>query len=162
MPRLFYHGFTLIEMLVVVVIIGVILSFATLAINNGGKPLEQEAKRLASLLTLASLEAVWQAQEIGIFWEPEGYRFYRLQDSHWQLLDEDLFRPHHLPPTIQLSLWVDSLPVPLEKCETRECLPQWIWFSSGEFTPSEVVFKSGQLSYRLSVTATGKVSLQHE
>jgi general secretion pathway protein H len=102
------NGFTLIEIVVVIVIIGVILSFATLSIGSGGleQKLEQEAQRLASLLQLASQEAILQSKEMGVFFETDGYRFYVLTSKKWQALTEsdDIFRPRQLPFGLQIAL----------------------------------------------------------
>ncbi|NJO14429.1 MAG: type II secretion system minor pseudopilin GspH [Thioploca sp.] len=99
-------GFTLIEIMVVLIIIGVVLSFVTLSVGNGRQTqqLQQEAQRLASLLTLASQEAILQAKELGVAFTPEGYRFYEWQgQTKWQALNnDDLFYPRILPPTIRL------------------------------------------------------------
>ena len=54
-------GFTLLEMMVVVVIIGIIMSFATLSIGGGDRradELKREAQRFMALLELASSEAI--------------------------------------------------------------------------------------------------------
>ena len=88
-------GFTLIEIMVVIVIIGVVVSFITLAINNGGSTpqlQQEEAQRLASLLTLANQEAILQAKELGVAFTSEGYRFYEWRGLQWQALNNhDLF-----------------------------------------------------------------------
>lgn len=170
LARLSYEikGFTLIEILVVIVIIGVILSFATLAIGDGGraKQLEQETQRLAWLLTQARYEAIMQAEEFGLLVDVDEYRFYKLQGQDWQVLQEDIFRPHSLPSGIQSELRIDGNSIILnKKCQQSSCAPQLLLLSSGEFTPFEIMLTmntDNNLSYRLIGTATGAISIHHD
>lgn len=157
------QGFTLIEIMVVVIIIGIVVSFITLAINNGGETqqLQQEAQRLASLLTFANQEAVLQAKELGVAFTSEGYRFYEWQYQHWQgLNNHDLFHPRILPPTIQLAFYLADESVQLGEEQLK---PQLLLLSSGEFTPFEIrlMTKSHeQRYYRLTGDVTGNVNVQ--
>jgi len=63
-----FNGFTLIEIMVVMVIIGVVLSFVTLSIgsNSLAREMAQEAQRLTYLLELAHQEAVMESRCDGI------------------------------------------------------------------------------------------------
>jgi general secretion pathway protein H len=157
-------GFTLIEIMVVIVIIGVVVSFITLAINNGGSTpqlQQEEAQRLASLLTLANQEAILQAKELGVAFTSEGYRFYEWRGLQWQALNNhDLFHPRTLPSTIQLVFYLANEPLQLAATGEK---PQLLLLSSGEFTPFEIrlIAKSNQRKYyRLTGDVTGTVSIQ--
>ena len=59
------NGFTLIEILVVIVVIGIISAIVLLGLNNFGedRELQTEAKRIASLIELTSDEATFQGRE---------------------------------------------------------------------------------------------------
>ena len=78
-------GFTLIEVMVVVVIVAVLSSMLVIAAMPGDAALaDKEARRLAALLELASAEA--RARGQGIAWSPErdGYSFWqRSDDGDW-------------------------------------------------------------------------------
>jgi general secretion pathway protein H len=71
------HGFTLLELLAVIVIIGIIVTFASLSIGNRALDdrLEAEARRLEQLLKLAEDEADLKGIAIGLVFTREGYRF---------------------------------------------------------------------------------------
>ncbi len=145
-------GFTLIEIMVVMIIISVILSFATLSIGNAGlaQNLKQERQRLASLLKLASQEAIMQSKEMGISFKTDGYRFYVLQGQEWQAITgrDNIFRPRTLPQGIQIDIRLDGEPI----IETDNSMPQVLLLSSGEMTPFEVIFwadSDESLRYRL-------------
>lgn len=83
-------GFTLLEMMVVLVIAGLLVSLASLSISrNPRSDLKEEAQRLALLLESASDEA--QVRSRPIAWQPVagGYRFDISTDDGWRPLQRD-------------------------------------------------------------------------
>ena len=80
-----HSGFTLIEVMVVVVIIAVLSTMLVIVAMPGDAALaDKEARRLAGLLELASAEARASGQSIA--WSPEGggYSFWqRSDDGEW-------------------------------------------------------------------------------
>lgn len=171
MFRLSYkvNGFTLIEIMVVMIIIGVILTFTTLSIGDGGasQKLEQEAQRLASLLTMASTFSILQSKEMGVSFDIDSYHFCVFQEQRCQPIRDDIFRPRKLPPFLQMELHLEGEPIVLNVWEKNapQYPPQLLLLSSGEFTPFEAIFsvKSNETPpYRLVGTATGKMSIQQD
>jgi general secretion pathway protein H len=85
-------GFTLLEMLVVLVIAGLLVSLASLSLTrNPRTDLNEQAQRLALLFESASDEAQVRARPIA--WQPVagGYRFdVRTEDGWRALLRDDL------------------------------------------------------------------------
>lgn len=74
-------GFTLIELIIVIVIVGVIASLATINTSDNKQALLQtEAKRLQALFVLAQQEAVLQSRHLGLRFSQEGYQFYQMLD----------------------------------------------------------------------------------
>lgn len=148
-------GFTLIELMVVLVIMGVILGMATLSMGDGGrgKQLELESRRLSQLLELASEEAVLQAQVLGFRVEEDGYTFMRLEGSGWYEVQEDrMFRARSLPSDMIVELSLEGLPVALVRQagddeDDKSTEPQIYILSSGEMTPFEL---------RLALLASGE------
>lgn len=71
------HGFTLIEVLVVIVIIGVMAAMIVVSMTMGDprRELLKEAERLRTVLALAAEEAVIQQVELGAEFTESGYRF---------------------------------------------------------------------------------------
>jgi general secretion pathway protein H len=87
-------GFTLLEMLVVLVIAGILVSLAALSLTrNPRTDLDEEAQRLALLFESAGDEAQVRARPIA--WQPVsgGYRFDIRTDDGWRPLRDDLFAP---------------------------------------------------------------------
>ena len=95
-------GFTLVEVLVVVVIIGVIITATMLSLGSTGRDsqLEQERDRLAALIEYVRERAAMQTVEYGLRCEIGAYRFvmYDSRAAKWveDPLDETL-RARTLP-----------------------------------------------------------------
>ena len=83
-------GFTLVELLVVMVIIGITLGLASLnAIPSPRQNLQQEAQRIALLLQLARDEAIVRNRQVAFEANPERYRFIVRNDTGWEPVTRD-------------------------------------------------------------------------
>jgi general secretion pathway protein H len=87
-------GFTLVELMVVMVIIGLTLGLATLkAIPSPRQDLQKEAQRLALLLQLARDEAIVRNRLVAFEADPQRYRFLVLNETKWDAVTgDDLLR----------------------------------------------------------------------
>ncbi|AMC33955.1 GspH/FimT family pseudopilin [Janthinobacterium sp. B9-8] len=92
-------GFTLIEILVVLSIIGIIMGLAVVRLDlSDGQRVEREASRLAALFESARDEAITGGQAIAWSSDGLGYQFW-LQDAqnNWQsIATHDLLNPRVL------------------------------------------------------------------
>src|SRR5438874_5689671 len=86
-------GFTLVEMLVVVLIIGVISAGMLLSVSLTGRDreLEKESDRLLALFTYAREQAELQTREYGVLFQEDGYEFltYDMRRATWRSVFED-------------------------------------------------------------------------
>ncbi len=83
-------GFTLLELLVVLVIVGILLGAVALNVNPGSRQLLQnEAQRVALLLQLARDEAIVRNRPIAFEADDYRYRFLLRQGEGWQPLAGD-------------------------------------------------------------------------
>lgn len=83
-------GFTLLELLVVIVLAGILLSIVTITVTpDDRQQLAREAQRVGQLFALAADESRIRQQPI--FWEADlsGYRFVTLIAGERQLLSND-------------------------------------------------------------------------
>lgn len=143
------RGFTLLELLIVLVVIGIISSFAVLStgLADRDKPLGKETQRLLALLRMASEESVQHGDELGMRIDGSGYRFMRYDRDAWKPLDDDLFRERELPPEISVKLELEGRPIVLDnpdagdasettkKDDKKPLAPQIVFLSSGEVSP---------------------------
>lgn len=147
------RGFTLIEILVVVLIISIVSAIAVFALRDtrGDTLIKEEAQRIATLLQLASEEAAMQGRDLGVRFRPESYDFllYEPDLQNWVTLDYDrLLRERQVPDGIFLTLKLDDLDVELPQAEEDKLEPpQVLILSSGETTPFELVIESDNSDY---------------
>lgn len=135
-------GFTLLELLVVLVIIGIMAGFAVLQIGDrSGDWLKDEVKRIEIVVRLAREEAILEGREYGMAFSEKGYTFYELDDEgeNWLPVEaDDLLKDRGFPEGLHYLLIVEDQVVPLEE-ELPES-PQVFVFSSGEVTPFSIEF----------------------
>jgi general secretion pathway protein H len=154
-------GFTLLEILVVLVLLGIILSVAVLS-TGGGKEreLEQEVQRMVRLIQLAKEEAVLNRIELAVKFSPNAYEFLRQEDDNWlPYSDHRLFYPRNLGEEYELRLLQDGISVSLQEEDAGRIL----LLSSGEMTPFELylgLFNSEQ-RYHLIGNALGEIAVEH-
>ncbi len=136
-------GFTLIELMVVLFIIGLSVGFIVLSVGgrSNDQYAEEEARRLAALIELAQQEAIVHNQEIAVSFGRDGYRFLRLEEKKWQVISSDeLLKPRELPPTVVLQLTLEGDPPGIGKAEEANT-PHLFLLSSGESSPFEVTIR---------------------
>lgn len=91
------RGFTLLELLIVLVIIGVVIASVTLVLRDSN--LRSEARSTANILRARMMyveqQAAIQSTVIGFAISQHGYQFYRLQQStdlqkpQWQVIEDE-------------------------------------------------------------------------
>lgn len=104
-------GFTLIEIMTVVVIIAFMAGMAVMALggNNSDDKMKQEAQRLAELIRLAGDQAIMRGKELGIELTETGYRFAVLENRKWKAVsDLKEFSERKLPEPLKLNIALDS------------------------------------------------------
>jgi general secretion pathway protein H len=112
------RGFTLIEIMIVVVIIGVISAGVLLSVNLTGKDhdLDKESERLLTLVNYAREQAEIQTREYGVIFHEDGYQFvaYDTRRQRWrEVYEDEILRLRKLPDGLDVKLIVDARPVVL-------------------------------------------------
>jgi general secretion pathway protein H len=112
-------GFTLFEILVVVVIIGIITGMALISVNVLGRDrqLDEEASRLQAVLLQVRDDAMLEGRDVGLRVDGHGYDFLRYDTRYerWQPVTTDpLLRERTLPDGIEAQLWLESRRVQLD------------------------------------------------
>ncbi len=163
-------GFTLIEILIVMIIVGVMASMAVLAI--GGDPhqqLKKEAQRIRLVLQLAADEALLQGQEYGLKLARESYQIVQFDNEkeEWAEAKLEAFAAYKLPNDITLSLQSEGSSVDLtilNKIEQQQdqkpsdestLKPALLLLSSGEMTPFTLQLQSADAEYKMQLSGDG-------
>jgi len=143
-------GFSLLELLVVVTIIGIFAGAAVLSMGALGsdRELEREALRLRGLVDLMQEEAILESRDYGILFAETGYRFYvyDYRQLTWLLVSDDrLLREYALTEPLRLALDMDDREVLLAldfeaRGRIEQTEPQVTILASGELTPFEIAF----------------------
>jgi general secretion pathway protein H len=176
------RGFTLLEVMVVLVLIGIIFSFAVLSVsrNDQDEVMKRETRRLATLIDMANNEAVIRGQELAIHFTRDGYAFLVLQPEGWkELPDDPLLKPHKLPAGFSVRIEVEGDPPGLGQKETGDApglgqqdkkiaddtlTPQVYILSSGEMTPFSATLQAehNRVRYHLTASMLGKLDWEAE
>ncbi len=153
------NGFTLLELLVVVVIVAILFTYTTLAIRSDTPEeiIKKEAQRMERLVQLALEEAILRGEEYGIEIFLDGYRFLRFDvtENRWlPLSDDKILRQRELPLEMELEMNLEDTEIVIELAsepmseqeldlnidndendEDEKAKPQIFLLSSGEITP---------------------------
>lgn len=184
MPRhatVLSRGFTLLEVLVVVLLVGIISSIAMLGLNAGGdeRRMRDESDRLVALLSQVGSEAVMQNQEYGLKITETGYVFLCLDEVklRWKpCTGDDTLRERDMPEGLEIHVLRESslqLPKAADNNSADDkdedaigkdgprIYPDLLLLSSGEASPVSfeiLVTEKPELRSEISVDELGRVS----
>jgi general secretion pathway protein H len=151
-------GFSLIELLVVIVILGIMAGMAVLSIGvlRADDPAQTEARRLTALMETLAEEALVQGRDYGIEFFEDGYRFLAWDPDSglWSEIEDDVvLRRRALPGELRVALAIEGREVVVRAGDRRtdqqrkdEIVPQVAVFSSGELIPFELFLVTGSVS----------------
>lgn len=173
------RGFTLLEVMMVVLLVGILSGIAMLGLNFGGaeRQLQTESDRLATLLEQVGNEAVMQNQEYGLKLTDTGYLFLCLDEikQRWKPCEgERSLRERTLPEGLEIHLLREGkLDLPLAKDDDRKedgtrdrdsgprLYPDILLLSSGEASAASVeilVSEKPEFRSEIRVDDIGRVS----
>jgi len=182
-PRRKQRGFTLIELMLVTLLMGLVASAVLFTVDSSEpqKKLKRQAQKMAALTELALDQATMTGRDYGLVIAANSYRFVELFEQRWQPLNDDLLIEQQLKDA-QLVMSVDGFvwspeqidfsssqlfeerEVDIEQDQKeRQHIPQVLILSSGELTPFKVEFKldnkadlflsQQQQNYRVNLSA---------
>jgi len=173
-----YHlkskGFTLIEVMVVVALIGIIVTLVQFNFS-GNRPddiLKQESQRFAAIFEVASDYGMLNNIELGLVIKKDSYQFLGFDGVKWaEIPEQDWLSIVEMPQGLELDLSLDDLPIeePLlfdantfkEKNEDdftllsdeekeKQIIPQVYILSGGDISPFSITFYFNEEAIALS------------
>ena len=157
--RLRHSGFTLLEVVVVLLIITIILGMVGVNLTrNPADTLRDEADRLALVLQNAQQQAILEGKPYGFTFTEKGYLFLRL-DANYHLVPietDELLTPRELPPAITLtpSETTEKNAKPTDPNKRYDLI---VFDPSGEFPVFNLVLSIGDLYWYVRGQSDGQV-----
>jgi len=147
------HGFSLIEILVVIAIVGIVMSIALLSLGliDDERELQTEGRRMIALLQVAQDDATMQGREFGLEMMAGAYRFveYDPLTGLWgELIGDDVLRMRRLPEGVEFDLFIEGQRVllDLDPAEFEEPEESDYRDLSENYAPHILIFSSGDMT----------------
>ena len=127
--RIHCSGFTLLEVMLVMVLLGLAFSAVvpSLPAGDGGAAIKKESQRLLQFLQLARDQALTSGQDLGLELSDDGYRLLTFKKDRWVAAqDQRLLAPVTINPDLRLSViagdsvWQESLSFEADNSFTLE------------------------------------------
>lgn len=157
------RGFTLIEILVVIFIIGIVTGVGLLTIShNENREIKTFATELTQMVSMAEEQAMLQPEVMGVSINPLAVSFSSLKKDRvtekttWLPIHDNGLSYYKIPENIEVSLQMDGKLVKLDRGSN---IPQIIFSTNGDVTPFVMyVGKRGHKpQYAISTDADGGV-----
>lgn len=150
------RGFTLVEILVVLVIIAVVTGMVMVTAFGGGEGrlANQEIQRLELIAARLRDESALRTVEYGLRFQNSGYEILVWNGQEW--IAESAV--HTWAPVLDVELVVNGRFVVLaERVPSGPAQPQIAFLSSGESDGFELTLRGGGVGERLTVHGTGLI-----
>ena len=155
-------GFTLLEMLAVIMVIGVILGLALPQVSSLGRAeLRASTRRLSGTIRLGYHLAVLNKKNYRLLLDldQQAYAIEERMGDEYVLVQSELLQPRVLPE----GVWIREVQIAGRECE-NECRKEYLYFSPYGYVEEAAIYLSGedeQAGYTLlTQPMIGKVVIQ--
>ncbi|MDP9783615.1 type II secretion system minor pseudopilin GspH [Pseudomonas fluorescens] len=130
-----FRGFTLLELMVVIVLIGVVMGMVSLALGPSPvREARQQAQDFVRVVQQLRERAVLDGLEYGVRIQPRGYQALRLESLGWTAVSA----LQRMPESLTLGLEQDGHVLTLDDAQGP---PQLLMLSSDEISPFRLLIK---------------------
>lgn len=161
------QAFTLIEMLVVLIVIAIVGTMATMSMNAyfRGREMQAIAQELKVVIAAARHQAILLPETLGLVIQPHQYAFYRFipaqteNSGSWQpFTTQKLLKEKTISSTLILTVQSQAATEKTEKSVT----PQIIFFRDGTLTPFQITIQKAKepRGYQISGSGNGTLTIQ--
>lgn len=140
-------GFTLVELMVVLLIIGLMASVVVFSFPGGSRALEEDAQRFAARTAALRDNAILQSRPMAVQITPSGYSFLERRKGSWSVIEDK--------PFVSTN-WSNGV-----TAETGDAGPMMISFESTGLPSdqAELVLQGEAQSRRILIAPMGDVQL---
>lgn len=143
-------GFTLVEILCVLVVIGLMSSVVVLSIPQPKSELDKQAARLSGQLNALAQDGMISGSVTAVGFSKEGYTLYEFENSEWAEKSE--------------GEWQDSYRLTLTRASAKLDMPKTtepiiLFQPTGLSTPFELMLSDSETQYTLKTAGDGRVEL---
>jgi general secretion pathway protein H len=140
-------GFTLVEMMVVLLIVGLMASIVVFSFPSGSSALEEDAQRFAARTAALRDNAILQSRPMAVQVTPSGYSFLERRKGSWSVIEDK--------PFVSTD-WSSGV-----RAATGETGPMMISFESTGLPSeqAELVLQGKEQSRRVLIAPMGDVTL---
>ena len=162
------RGFTLIELMMVLIVLAVMAGMATISFRNDPlAQLEREQLRLQSLLNFAADEAVLQGELLGLSVDGRSYQlvFFESNAQVWKKNEGRYFSTQLLPESINITITLDGdrlteqeqqqIALMSQASGVEQIVPAILFLASGEITPFTLTLQHMLAAKPLQLSSDG-------
>ena len=164
-----HHGFTLIEILIVLVIVAVVTVAATLNFSNVNQARRNQIaiQQFRRVIIAAQQQAILQPAILGLQFTSRGYQFFNYQEGlndqpgKWVALKSDVLSDDHafsrgdVIKVVRRGYHQTDL-------MSDDVKSHIVFLPSGYVTPFQLTLSSGKMIVSLDIASNGVVSLHEE
>lgn len=162
------QGFTLLEILVVVVIIAVMTTIGVLSMGTLGqdREIDIEVERYTDVVAAALEQAVLEGRDFGVYFAPGRYAVYAYapERQRWESIPDDrIYEEHSLPEGLVLRVEIEGRQLQLgaDRPGTPRT-PQVLVYSSGDVSPYVLTLARDDLDRSVRITGAPDGTLEIE
>ena len=150
------RGFTLVELLVAVAVMGLLSATVMLTLPIGGDRARVEAQRFLARVTTAAQDSIMTGAPRGLAMDSEGYKFFWYHDGQWQPADGRA--------ELAAVVWDDDVIVASRSSssvgeEAVPALPPIVFSPTGLATPFTVDISGSGRRYTVTGSLTGDLAM---